>query len=144
MAKKQKKVNFAEGNKSSEEARKILSEVEACDHPCDQSDAQQASKPQNQGLDSVQATITSSESAKNRLGAARGVAAMHKVVAKKAKGKKYKIRYNKLGVPTGETRPTLQSYIGMLARNMIPIDILSWPHVDPELKAKLWLDVQVK
>ena len=50
---------------------------------------------------------------------------MHKVVAKKAKGKKYKIRYNKLGVPIGETRPTLQSYIGMLARNMIPFDILS-------------------
>lgn len=30
----------------------------------------------------------------------------------------------------------------MAARTMIPIDIESWPNVDPELKAKLWLDIK--
>ena len=91
-----------------------------------------------------EATVTSTESAKKRLGAARGVSALHKVLVKKAQGKKIKIRYNELGEPIGDTRATLQSYIGMVARNMIPIDIPSWPEVDTELKEKLWLDVQVK
>ena len=91
-----------------------------------------------------EATVTSTESTKKRLGTARGVSALHKVLVKKAQGKKIKIRYNELGEPIGDARATLQSYIGMVARNMIPIDIPSRPEVDLELKEKLWLDVQVK
>ncbi|XP_074367777.1 uncharacterized protein LOC141708178 isoform X1 [Apium graveolens] len=86
--------------------------------------------------------MTTSESAKKRLGGARGVSALHKVVVKKARGKKFKVRYNNFGVPIGNTRPTLQSYIGMLAGTMIPIDTENWPKVDCDLKAKLWDDVQ--
>lgn len=47
------------------------------------------------------------------------------------------------GEPVGDTRQKLQSYIGMLARTMIPIDIESWPKVDRELKNNLWTDVEV-
>lgn len=69
---------------------------------------------------------------------------MHKVVMKKAQGKKFKVRYNRIGIPIGDTRHTLQSYVGMLARTMVPIDVSSWPKVDPVLKAKLWSDIQVQ
>ena len=31
----------------------------------------------------------------------------------------------------------------MLARNMVPIDISTSPKVDPELKEKIWSDVEV-
>lgn len=48
------------------------------------------------------------------------------------------------GEPERDTRHTLQSYIGMLARTMIPIDIASWPKVEREVKENLWIDVQVK
>lgn len=91
-----------------------------------------------------QATVTSTDSRKRMSGSARGVCAMHKVVTKKAQGKKFKIRYNRIGVPIGDTRHTLQSYIGMLARTMVPIDIPSWPKVNHELKAKIWRDIQVQ
>ncbi|KAK1381491.1 hypothetical protein POM88_028235 [Heracleum sosnowskyi] len=31
---------------------------------------------------------------------------------------------------------------GMVARNIVPIDIPSWPNVEPDLKGKIWEDVQ--
>lgn len=68
---------------------------------------------------------------------------MYRVVVKKAKGKEAKVRCNARGVPIGDTRPVLQSYTGMLARTMIPIDYPNWPSVPLELKEKLWLDVKV-
>ena len=80
---------------------------------------------------------------RKRLGASRGVSSLHKVVVKKAQGKRFRVQYNQFGEPVGDTRCTLQSYIGHLARTMIPIDIDSWPHVDRELKEKLWLDFKV-
>lgn len=89
------------------------------------------------------ATSTESNKKKNN-GAVRGVCAMHKVVMKKAQGKKLKVSCNRLGVPVGDTRHTLQSYVGMLARTMVPIDILSWPKVDSDLKEKIWSDIQVQ
>ena len=76
-------------------------------------------------------------------GASRSVCAMHKVVMKKAQGKKIKVRYDTIGIPIGPTRSKVQSYIGMLARTMVPIDIPTWPKVDPELKQKLWEDLEV-
>lgn len=109
-----------------------------------QKDCEEAVPPETQQeSESVQATLTSSESTKKRLGAARGVSALHKVLVQKSKGKKYKVLYNQAGEPIGDTRPVLQSYIGMVARTMIPIDISSWPKVDSELKDKLWIDVEV-
>ena len=80
---------------------------------------------------------------KKRLGASRGVSSLHNVLVKKAHGKRFRVQYNQFGEPVGDTRCTLQSYIGHLARTMIPIDIDSWPRVDRELKEKLWLDVKV-
>ena len=62
---------------------------------------------------------------------------------KKVRGKKSKVTCDEWGIPNGETRARLQSYIGMLARTTVPIDIVSWPVVDPELKSKIWLEIQV-
>ncbi|KAL8088632.1 hypothetical protein AgCh_038419 [Apium graveolens] len=92
--------------------------------------------------DVPQETVTSIESRKRKTGATRGVCAMHKVVTKKAQRQKFKIRYNRIGIPIGDTRHTLQSYIDMLARTMVPIDLENWLTMDEELKAKIWSDVQ--
>lgn len=89
-------------------------------------------------------TITSTHSTKNSsCGSKRSVCAMQKVILKKAQGKKFKVRCNGIGIPDGDTRHTLQSYIGMLARTMVPIDIPSWPKVATELKQKIWNDIEV-
>ncbi|XP_062011742.1 uncharacterized protein LOC133728340 isoform X2 [Rosa rugosa] len=85
-------------------------------------------------------TITSTESVKTR--GKRNVVALYKVLVKKALGKKFKVSYTETGNPNGRIRHTLQSYIGMLARTKVPINIVSWPDVDGDLKDRLWLDVQ--
>lgn len=136
--KKQKsKVQFREGpdsNQGDEELDKGVAEME---------NAKASSEPQPEMSEQTAATVTSTESAKKRYGSARGVSAMYKVVVKKAQGKKTKVTCNSLGVPIGENRHVLQSYTGMLARTMIPINHPNWPSIDAELKDKLWLDIQV-
>ncbi|KAM5570104.1 hypothetical protein ABKV19_017226 [Rosa sericea] len=87
-------------------------------------------------------TMTTTESAKGKTRGKRTVAAMYKVVVKKALGKKFKVTYSDTGNPNGRTRHTLQSYIGMLVRTMVPINVESWPEVDPDLKANIWTDIQ--
>ncbi|PRQ57802.1 hypothetical protein RchiOBHm_Chr1g0352301 [Rosa chinensis] len=87
-------------------------------------------------------TMTTTESAKGKTRGKRTVAAMYKVVVKKAVGKKFKVTYSDTGNPNGRTRHTLQSYIGMLVRTMVPINVDSWPEVDPDLKANIWTDIQ--
>ncbi|XP_074346995.1 uncharacterized protein LOC141685814 [Apium graveolens] len=144
MANKQKakKVIFEENDRKNNSEKvddEIVPDVKTSD-TCNEKLVQVP--PQYQTQSSCEETMTTSESAKKRLGGARGVSALHKVVVKKARGKKFKVRYNDFGVPIGNTRPTLQSYIGMLARTMIPIDTENWPKVDCDLKAKLWDDVQ--
>nr|XP_017237833.1 PREDICTED: uncharacterized protein LOC108210888 [Daucus carota subsp. sativus] len=90
-----------------------------------------------------QPTETSTQSTKTRTsGGTRSVCAMHKVVIKKARGENFKVRFNQVGLPVGDGRHKLQSYLGMLARTTVPIDIPSWPKVDPKLKEKLWNDLQ--
>lgn len=89
-------------------------------------------------------TVTSTGTTKNSSGGSkRSVCAMHKVLMKKAQGKKFKVRYNNVGIPVGETRHTLQSYIGMLARTTVPINISKWPSVPREFKEKIWDDIEV-
>ncbi|XP_062006048.1 uncharacterized protein LOC133723246 [Rosa rugosa] len=92
-------------------------------------------------VESVSAdTVTTSESTKIR--GKRSVVEMYNVLIKKALGKKLKVTYTDTGNPNGRARHNLQSYIGMLARKMVPINIESWPAVDKDLKDKIWIDVQ--
>ena len=131
--KKQKtKVQFHEDSKKLDEASDKRLEL--------------ATEPQGENVNSMEetdATVTTSETAKKKRGGARGVSAMYKVVVRKALGKKTKISCNAHGVPTRDTRHNLQSYTGMLARRMVPIDYPNWSKVPDELKEKIWIDVKV-
>lgn len=104
-------------------------------------------KDRSEALESEQANTeqptATTDIAARKSGGKRGVCAMYKVIAKKSHGKKSKVTSNEWGIPCGETRARLQSYIGMLARTTIPIDIQTWPNVNSELKSKLWLEIQV-
>ncbi|XP_073152087.1 uncharacterized protein [Henckelia pumila] len=52
-------------------------------------------------------------------------------------GKKAKIDYDDLGRPTYNANgKALQSYIGSIARSMVPINIKSWPDVPENIKQK--------
>ncbi|KAL6543526.1 hypothetical protein OROHE_010148 [Orobanche hederae] len=86
----------------------------------------------------AETTVTTTDFKQRKSGGSRSVCAMHKVVVKKAQGKKLKITCNALGVPQGDNRKMLQSYICMLARTMVPIDINKWPEdtfkIPPQLE----------
>lgn len=135
--KKQKKTQKA-GNASGD--TKLL-ENEITASQIQENQELQASEPQQAG--SEQLTVNTTGTVVKKSGGKRGVCAMYKVIVKKAHGKKSKVTCDEYGMPNGETRARLQSYIGMLARTTVPIDIESWPKVDPELKAKIWMDIQV-
>lgn len=61
---------------------------------------------------------------------------------KKAMGKKFKVTYNTSCNPNRLIRHTLQGYIGMLARTMVPINVKGWPDVDDDLKERIWEEIQ--
>lgn len=137
--KKQKKSERKNVEMTSEAKEHLEIEVEAVEPQVSQS-AHASEAPQS---DSGQPTNTTTETVSKKTEGKRSVSAMYKVIVKKVRGKKFKVTCNELGAPNGSNRPKLASYVGMLARTMIPIHIRSWPHVEPELKSKLWLDVQV-
>ncbi|KAG6491447.1 hypothetical protein ZIOFF_052798 [Zingiber officinale] len=57
-------------------------------------------------------------------------------------GKKAKIDYDDMGRSLYNTNgKALQSYIGSVARTMVPININSWPSVPENIKQKLWEEI---
>ncbi|KAL8094306.1 hypothetical protein AgCh_036000 [Apium graveolens] len=140
MAKKQRTIESKSKkvNDSSKDAKRMVPEVRESEQaPSDQEVKERCDQKVEKYCDQDGQAPT-----KRRLGAARGVSSLKKVLVRKAQVKRFKIRYNEFGVPVGDTRCTLQSYIGHLARTMIPIDIESWPKVDRELKDKLCLYIK--
>ena len=58
-------------------------------------------------------------------------------------GQRSAIRYNKHGQLIGKNASEMQSYIGVVARQTVPLSICSWPKVSAELKNKIWEQVRV-
>ena len=54
-----------------------------------------------------------------------------------------KITFNERGQPVAENSSKLSSYLGVIAREHIPIVIDDWRKVDEEIKQQLWELVQV-
>ncbi|XP_075498988.1 uncharacterized protein LOC142537335 [Primulina tabacum] len=72
----------------------------------------------------------------------RGPTLMGKLIATCQMGKKAKIDYDDMGRPAYNANGrALQSYIGSIARAMVPISIKSWPEVPENIKQKLWEEI---
>lgn len=140
VAKKQKKSSPKKGIVSSGATKPL--QIEDKTHVSEAQGSDSAHASEAPKSDSAGQPTSTTDSLQTKSGGKRGVCAMYKVIVRKARGKKFKVSCNELGAPTGSARPKLQSYVGYAARSMIPIDIPSWPHVDPELKSKLWQDIQ--
>ena len=65
------------------------------------------------------------------------------ITKNKSKGVKIIIDYNDGGIEIGDGYIQLVSYLGVLARTMVPVDYLDCRLVPNELKEKLWDIVQV-
>lgn len=53
------------------------------------------------------------------------------------------VDFNELSEPIGPNSKYLSSYIGTLAREMVPMNISHWKKFDDRLKDDLWMCVQV-
>ena len=54
------------------------------------------------------------------------------------------VSINRRGQFVGHNGTELQSYLGVLARQNVPISFPSWPKVSRELKDKIWEQAQVR
>ena len=61
----------------------------------------------------------------------------------KSKGIKLQVKYNLDGIFIGESTVHLTSYLGVLARTMVPIRYQTWHVVPKQLKDKLWDSIEV-
>ena len=73
----------------------------------------------------------------------RGPALKPEIAKKRSEGVKIDIQYNDDGGGVGEGYVQLISYLGVLARTMVPIYHIDWRVVPAELKEKLWDCVKV-
>jgi len=56
---------------------------------------------------------------------------------------KAEVEFNHRGQPIGSNYKHLSSYLGTIAREMVPMTIHDWKQVDKELKKDLWTCIQV-
>ncbi|KAL5564981.1 hypothetical protein UlMin_028145 [Ulmus minor] len=68
----------------------------------------------------------------------RGATYMPTVIRKKIHGSRSTVAVNRRGQLIGPTSIELQSYVGVLARQSVPITITTWHKVPNELKNKIW------
>lgn len=74
----------------------------------------------------------------------RGPTLLTKVVIARANGVVKPITYNDLGQSIGDTNSEMQSYVGVVVRSTVPIEIENWRSVSTELKEKVWDQIKVK
>ena len=74
----------------------------------------------------------------------RGPTIMPNVEKKKAKGDKVTVSLNTRGQIVGQHGTELQSYLGVLVRQNVPIFVVNWHQVSTELKDKIWEQAKVK
>ena len=73
----------------------------------------------------------------------RGMTRKVMVIKNRSKGIKLLIKYNQDGIFVGDTSVHLTSYLGVLARIMVPIRYKDWRDVPIQLKEKLWDSIEV-
>ncbi|XP_074293430.1 uncharacterized protein LOC141620466 [Silene latifolia] len=71
----------------------------------------------------------------------KGVVLMKELTALRDAGIKLEVKFDDLGEAIEKIGDKYKSYIGVLARTKVPIDIRSWKHVGADLKQKIWDDV---
>ena len=73
----------------------------------------------------------------------RGMTRKAMIIKNRSKGIKLLIKYNQDGICVGDSSVHLTSYLGVLARTMVPIRYKDWRDVPIPLKDKLWDSIEV-
>ncbi|RVW24553.1 hypothetical protein CK203_090862 [Vitis vinifera] len=73
----------------------------------------------------------------------RGTTRKSMIIRNRNRGIKLVIKYNADGIYVGESSVHLTSYLGVLARTMVPIRYNTWRDVPEQLKDKLWDSIEI-
>ena len=74
----------------------------------------------------------------------RGITRKSMIIKNRSKGVKLVIKYNPDGFYVGQVSMHLTSFLGVLARTMVPIRYNSWRDVPIQVKNNLWDTIEVK
>ena len=74
----------------------------------------------------------------------RGPSTLDRIAKMRALGKKIEVELNPDGVPLGENGKDLKSYLGIVARDVVPITYKHWNEVPTSLKDRIWETIQVR
>ncbi|XP_057777763.1 uncharacterized protein LOC130996270 [Salvia miltiorrhiza] len=85
-------------------------------------------------ISSRNSTVASSKSK-------RGKICLNGVAQRRAKGIKHVVEFNKYGQPVGKVAAEMQSYIGLLTREHVKINIKTWKQVPDDVKEVIWESV---
>ncbi|KAL5551816.1 hypothetical protein UlMin_001992 [Ulmus minor] len=92
-------------------------------------------------LDSTETEVVT-ETLKTSKWIARGPTYMPRVVAQRMQGRRVSVQINGRGQLVGRNATKMQSFIGVVARQTVPLAIQTWPTVPGELKNKIWEQIQ--
>nr|XP_011466933.1 PREDICTED: nucleolin-like isoform X1 [Fragaria vesca subsp. vesca] len=73
----------------------------------------------------------------------RGMVTMSRVNRRLVRGRKLRVKYNDDGEPVGRAANEMQSYIGVLVRTKVPINVKDWRLVALSVKDNIWGSVEV-
>ncbi|KAL5547333.1 hypothetical protein UlMin_007020, partial [Ulmus minor] len=90
-----------------------------------------------------QTTDTNVGASENKRRGVRGATYMPRVLKKRLLGERVKVVFNSRGQAVGENGIELQSYIGVLTRQTIPLTFREWRKVPKELKEKIWEEIHI-
>ncbi|KAL6228226.1 hypothetical protein ACLB2K_002180 [Fragaria x ananassa] len=72
----------------------------------------------------------------------RGMVTMSRVNRRLVRGRKLRVKYNDDGEPVGRAANEMQSYIGVLVRTKVPINVKDWRLVALSVKDNIWGSVE--
>lgn len=75
--------------------------------------------------------------------AKRGKVCLTSMYRRRAKGVLGEVEFNERGQPIGKVAAEMQSYIGMLTRQHVPVNIPTWRQVTRDKKEQIWESVKV-
>ena len=74
----------------------------------------------------------------------RGIPRNYMIIKNQSRGVKLVIKYNPDGIYVGQASMHLTSFLGVLARTMVPIRYNNWRNVPIQVKNNLWDTIEVK
>ncbi|KAF6142564.1 hypothetical protein GIB67_039528 [Kingdonia uniflora] len=88
--------------------------------------------------------VENSKRAKNIIANIGTMDAMNPAVIATESGKRRPLEFNIKEQPIGENSVFFSTYIGVIVREIVPITILTWHKVKPDIKDRLWVMVKQK